>query len=230
MNDRDRWKIHRRLALASCFAYRDDVNQGQDYVGFEFVEVGPAAGYVAWNDEWIVVAFRGTNNLVDWWYNARLISDKTEHKGRHAGFELQTMALYPRVSTIIKHLMRDQPARQILTCGHSLGGAVAIYTAVRLTDDGFPTYATDTFGCSPVYRKFYFERTQFRPLHWVQNGTTRFTHGNDIVPRLLPGWAHVGNHIHLGKPVRWWRTYKIVSDHNIRLYAGQVNLAMEGLG
>jgi len=60
------------------------------------------------------------------------------------------MRLEPKLLSIITILVSKFPNKQIVTTGHSLGGALSILSAVDLTEHGFQNIKVVNFGCTRV--------------------------------------------------------------------------------
>jgi hypothetical protein len=146
------------------------------------------------------VAFTGTDPLVfaNWITNldARLGAD-----GIARGFNAAAQVVWPRLRPLIADAATA--GRQIFLSGHSLGGVLAVLTALRLSDEGVAgTQAVYTFGMpragGGVFAQAYNARFGAR--------TFRLVHGLDIVPTLGPsglGFRHVGRHLHCPRGTRF---------------------------
>lgn len=143
-------------------------------------------------DDLATVAFRGTDDLRDWWTN---LDASVVKKGRgnlhvHHGF-WQHAALFwqPLLEFFERHEIKH-----VTVCGHSLGAALATVFATELllartSDDKIPSLDhLYTFGSPRVY-------ASRSPLH---DFTHRFVNNNDVVAHvpsnfLSPwNWDHVG--------------------------------------
>jgi Lipase (class 3) len=110
-------------------------------------------GYIAHNDEIIVLAYRCTTSIFDWLTNFNVTSSEWEldediaqgysgkcsgleglcctggkgHKPRvHTGFYNNFLATIPDIQTHIAPLLSpNQPPRKLFVCGHSLGAGIA---------------------------------------------------------------------------------------------------------
>lgn len=110
-------------------------------------------GYIAHNDDTIVIAYRCTTSIFDWLTNFSTSSSDWEldediakgfsgvcsgleglcclggeaHKPRvHTGFYNNFLATVPDIKQYVEPLLaKDQPARKLFVCGHSLGAGVA---------------------------------------------------------------------------------------------------------
>jgi hypothetical protein len=76
------------------------------------------------------------------------------------------------------------PEKPIILTGHSLGGALALLLAARMTLDGAPPKAVFTFGAPRI-------SIGGRARLVLQNvPILMFRHGIDIVPEVPPGFEH----------------------------------------
>lgn len=145
------WETARLLARLAEIAYQADRELAADALRatcdvIEFLD--GCRGFVARTNREIVVAFAGTSNLGDWSVNlsSQLVPGYGGHV--HKGFAILTEALWSAVhAAILKLRDSEQPIR--LT-GHSLGGAVALLTGLRLQEAGLPVAGVFTFGMPKV--------------------------------------------------------------------------------
>jgi triacylglycerol lipase len=136
----------------------------------------------------IVVAFRGTEPAVlrDWYtdFDSRLIACPLSGAGRvHDGFWCGAERVWSDLRTLL--LAWSAPAKPIWICGHSLGGAMALLTAVQLCCDaalhgafcGLYTYGQPRVGDSSFAS--FVNRT-------LGTRYFRFVNNLDIVPHVPP--------------------------------------------
>lgn len=132
------------------------------------------------DDEKIIIAFRGTENLDDWKTNINLAKAVWKVGMVHAGFYHSIQSVWPTAIARLESLRtKNQP---IWLTGHSLGGALATLACATI-DNELPDYEIAgiyTFGQPRVgdgiFTKFCDERTKERFFRVVNN--------NDIVPRI----------------------------------------------
>jgi triacylglycerol lipase len=112
----------------------------------------------------------------------------------HEGFVKAVDAVQPQVEAAIRR--RGAAEQPIFFTGHSMGGALALISAVRALEAGFRATAVYTFGGPRVGGQRFFD-SYTRDLG---NRTFRLVHGDDIVAKVPPGvlnnFRHVGRLLH----------------------------------
>jgi triacylglycerol lipase len=207
-----------------------------------FILTGAATGaraYVQRDDsakvQW--VAFRGTQTVSDVRLDAGYTQepDTALHIYLHHGFAAATEDLY---SALLPHLREGYRTK---VTGHSLGGAVAAITALRLSARGFQVQCM-TFGQPKVTNAEGAKKSASLDL-------TRFIQGKDVVALVPPiDWSpdgRLGAYEHFGREVEldgqgyeclqehyskrfdpgsWWDEAKIesVEDHRIAKYQAKL--------
>jgi len=160
---------------------------------FEFLSKDDTEGYIAANENIIVVAFRGTEPThlqdvladVRWHKVQGPLGDV--HRGFLHAFELVKDDMYNAIQR-----WRDKHNPQSLWCtGHSLGAALAIVAAAHLLADGQTVNGVYNFGQPRVGDGAFAEEFQrrFPGRHF------RFVNNNDSVTRVPPrafGYSHTG--------------------------------------
>jgi hypothetical protein len=150
--------------------------------------------YVASNDEWIVLSFRGTQvddfwaSVIDWSVDARFVPIADGHGDAvHAGFLSATLEVWPAVAAHLRALQTERE-RPLWITGHSLGAALATVAANLCSDhpDQLGLLSTCTYGSPRVGDRHFGRRIQ-RPL-W------RFRNDSDIVTHVPLGlvFRHAG--------------------------------------
>ena len=151
--------------------------------------------YVASTDEWIVLAFRGTQvddigpSLVDWSVDARFLPVPDSHRDWvHAGFLNAIHDVWSDVVAYISGLQAEVP-RALWVAGHSLGAALAtVATNLLCADhvDGLGIRGLYTYG-SPRTGDGGFGKRITVPV-W------RFRNNTDLVTNVPIGlvFRHVG--------------------------------------
>lgn len=160
---------------------------------FEFLSRRDTEGYVAANEEIIIVAFRGTepSHLRD------LLADAQFHKVQgllgpvHRGFLHAFELVKDDVLNTIRRF-RDKSHPQSLWCtGHSLGGALAVVASAQLSVDGQKVNGLYTFGQPRVGGETFANECASR----LAGQYFRFVNNNDTVTRVPPrefAYAHAG--------------------------------------
>lgn len=166
---------------------------------FENSLVTDVTGFVATDstNNLIVVSFRGSgsvrNYLTD--FNFPIVSASDICDGCHAfgGFYTAWTEARDGVLDAVKEAADANPAYKIVAVGHSLGGAVAVFAAAQLRNDG---YAVELYS---------FGQPRIGPSkisEYISNQGSNFrvTHKADPVPRLPPialGFVHISPEYYL---------------------------------
>lgn len=145
------------------------------------------------DEEKIIIAFRGTENMDDWKTNLKLTKAAWKAGMVHSGFSSSINSVWPTATARLNSLRtNNQP---IWLTGHSLGGALATL-ACGLLDDELPENAIAgvyTFG-QPRVGDTIFAQTIDKK---VKKRFFRVVNNNDIVPRIpRVKYQHVGNQLY----------------------------------
>ena len=162
-----------------------------EFPQFKFLDCDTTQAYVMGNDRTIVIAFRGTEmkKLQDW--RTDLKAGFTPECGGnvHRGFQTAIDHIWESlVVTILKFRTKNQ---KLFLTGHSLGGALATLSAIRLVKSGQPVNALYTYGSPRVGNRDF--RSEFNRL--LLDRAFRFVNDEDGVARLpmkALGYCHVG--------------------------------------
>ena len=149
----------------------------------KFVKTGSTDCYLAWNADFVIVAFRGTEP--DEWSDV-LTDVKIQlvpwTVGEvHRGFKEALDSIWPTLAAELAAL----PGRTVWFTGHSLGAALATLAADRFAG----TRAVCTFGCprvgDAVFATAFNTKFSGRSLRYVNN--------HDVVTHVPPpfGYRHV---------------------------------------
>ena len=164
-------------ARASLLAYSDEATAIATANGWGFDSVkalsrGPNHVIVLCNREHILVAFRGTDGLSDWFTNLNILYKRSPLGAGfvHRGFMKATASFWPDLQQHILK-MRDNDQRIVFT-GHSLGGALALLASLKCHfSDGLPIAGLYTFGQPPIgtvaFSLKFRERCPFRLYRFV---------------------------------------------------------------
>lgn len=157
--------------------------------------------YIAYDDDKVFLVYRGTEptNLKDMLTDIRVNKVNIDNKDVHSGFKKHFDDLEKefRIGSILSALLTGK--RKLYITGHSLGAALAVYSAyyyshtVKVTD--MTEYILYTFGAPKVGSK------EFTAIFNDVN-VYRIVHKNDIVCRMPPPFmgkfCHVGDLYYIG--------------------------------
>jgi triacylglycerol lipase len=151
------------------------------------------AGFVVAGEEIIVVVFRGTQHVLNWWTNMNVAWTPLKGGVRvHTGFAMAYKTVRDPLFAAVERLLVAKQ-RPVYITGHSLGGALALMATSELAnhpdaDVRDSIAACYTFGC-PKAGDRSFDQYVKVPLYRVTNGV-------DLVPAVPPvfsGYKHVGD-------------------------------------
>ncbi len=184
------WRAALSAAVSSRLAYespdkcQDTCLSRWSFQVFKFIENGSSQCLVASNDTLILIAFRGTEQVGDWLTNLNLLSTTTRYGSVHRGFFDAFQSVRRNLEKVIEPIANG---RKVLLTGHSLGGALATIAGIEW-ETKFPIHSIYTFGQPCVGTRSFQEIYQsvLRKRHY------RFVNADDVVPRIPPGYIHVG--------------------------------------
>jgi len=142
------------MARCSEIAYLNGRDAKKEFkrLGFsasKYFDVDGAQCHVTWDDEWFVIAFRGTE-VKEWSdIKADMSVDSVDAKGFtgrvHTGFQHELEKLIPKLSEFIRSRYKN---RKVVYTGHSLGAAMATLAASRAEThvDSLFTYGSPRVG------------------------------------------------------------------------------------
>jgi hypothetical protein len=143
---------------------------------------------VASNEKVVVVAFRGTDDAVDWLTNFDILFVRLGAGFVHRGFHRSTAAMVSRAVEAAK--AQGAANKLIWITGHSLGGAMALLFAY----DCLQTNALSITGLVTFGQPMVVDGGLAAYLNAELNGRyLRFVNGGDSVPRMVPLYSHCGN-------------------------------------
>ena len=188
-------------ALCASAAYQSEAEAKRSFeaAGFEevrLVERQSTQAYVAVvksKGPIAVIAFRGTDSLDDMIADLKfLCRSVVGHRGlrAHRGFDSTLDGIWDDLVRVLQEIKHTYGPLELHLMGHSLGGALALLAALRLTDIAVGTVVdVVTIGCPRVgNRKLAVAISACAPVH-------RIVHAADIVPRIPPLlflYRHVG--------------------------------------
>jgi hypothetical protein len=195
-------------------------------------------------DNCIVLAFRGSQEVRDWYTNfstqLRKFTIRREgqttissYKGRvHTGFFLGWASVEKDVLAQIKYWQEElKPGKTLpplLVTGHSLGGALATMAAASLQDNNMEVAGLYTFGQPRVGDLSFTRQLNTR----LADKVFRFINNNDVVPHVPPPfslrnptrlYAHLGTVKYFNSKGKLASNYKAISralDGIIGLFKG----------
>jgi triacylglycerol lipase len=141
--------------------------------------------YLAWQDAWVLVAFRGTEG--DQWddvlTDARLAQTTWLTGHVHSGFASAVHDIWPALTGELREL---SPSRTVWFTGHSLGAGLATLAADLFADTrGVCTFGSPRVG-NPSFSSAFTSKFAGRHLRYV-NAHDVVTHAP---PPLLPPWRY----------------------------------------
>jgi triacylglycerol lipase len=185
-------------------------------------------GIVVRHEEYIVAAFRGTDEIADWLDNINAVSQEGPLGRVHTGFYRALMDIWPQMKAAIRALRAEAkdeeadsqidkagktkeeikalkkpiidkiPDLPLWLTGHSLGGALATLATATLIEADETFYGCYTYG-SPRAGDREFEN-RFNTI--AKDRVFRFQNNTDIVTRVparLMGYSHVGSFIYISE-------------------------------
>jgi triacylglycerol lipase len=185
------------LAQASALAYKSDAQviktlKGWGFPEARFFSAQGTQGYVAGNDEVILVAFRGTEpkELEDLLADAKMKRVPAKGGGHvHRGFKAALEAVATDMAAAVRELLdKGQP---VFVTGHSLGAALAGLAVGASATERLPIAGLYTYGMPRVGNKHFAEKFEAR----YGKRAFRVVNNNDAVTRVPPrsfGFKHVG--------------------------------------
>ena len=190
------WDVLETAARMSVLAYEPPATISREarqlgYTSVDVATVGNLVVAVVSNDDCVMISFRGTDDLRDWFTNTSVLKKTVRHGKVHSGFLSGAKELGRRVSMYLQ--TQWTPGKKVWVTGHSLGGALAgvfTYHFAQLVDAEIPapeylvTFGQPAFADEALAK--YFSRATHRRYYRVVNN-------RDIVPRVPPAYKHSGS-------------------------------------
>jgi len=199
------------LAIACDLAYEKDVetisstvsNWKYRFHGFISIVKKPDIDtqcYVMSNDDNIVVVFRGSDSLKDWFANFQAVYDPGPLKDTkaHEGFQ---DALFPSVIGITNFLDEAYSKdKKLWITGHSLGGALCSLYAGMLIENNYKVYGIYTYASPRPGNGAFGTKLNSR----VSGPHYRVVNLGDVVPHVPPEpfYSHPGKRVILKEEVK----------------------------
>jgi triacylglycerol lipase len=195
------------FARVAALAYKDGDAVKTDYnkLGYthhKFLDIDGAQMHACWNNDEMVLAFRGTepNELSDVTADLNAIPDRAQVGGWvHNGFQNELEKLWKDILVLLGDKLES---RKLYICGHSLGAAMATIAASRLNP-----YELYTYGSPRVGSTKFIENIHCPHYRHVNN--------NDIVTCVppYPLYHHHGILRYINRkgkivPMSWWERFK----------------------
>jgi triacylglycerol lipase len=175
------------FARVAALAYKDGDAVKTDYnkLGYthhKFIDIKGAQMHACWNNDEMVLAFRGTepNELSDVTADLNVVPDRAQVGGWvHNGFQNELEKLWKDILVLLADKLES---RKLYICGHSLGAAMATIAASRLNPYELYTYGSPRVGSTKFIKNIHCP-------HY------RHVNNNDIVtkvPFAFLGYRHHG--------------------------------------
>jgi pimeloyl-ACP methyl ester carboxylesterase len=152
----------------------------------EYLHAGGTDCYVAWQADWLLVAFRGTqpDQWADILADAKVSQVPWDVGQVHSGFAGALKDIWPNLSSKLGTLARG---RSVWFCGHSLGAALATLAAYRYEGtSGVCTLGSPRVG-DPAFAAAFNARVASKSLRYV-NDEDVVTH---VPPPVLLAWRYM---------------------------------------
>ncbi|EEQ38948.1 hypothetical protein CLUG_03074 [Clavispora lusitaniae ATCC 42720] len=204
------------------------VNHVFDFSGF--LEVGSGFIAVDHQEQTLFLVYKGTGSARDWVKNLNAFPVRYEpvvHSNPnfspalgfdcegcyiHKGFGTFTRTNGATILKKVQECISDYPDYRLVVAGHSLGGAMALMSAIELRLLGHDVLAV-TLGAPRVGNskfasfadKLFDTRAaaahidQNRSFTALRTALVRMVHRHDVVPMLPPGYKHSGYEYFLGE-------------------------------
>lgn len=147
------------------------------------------------HENYLCMAFRGTDETLDWLDNLNAFATKQLFGEFHRGFWHSVEDVWQPIFDKYQRLLA-QRKRPLFITGHSLGGAMATIAAAKLVHEDKPFTSVYTFGQPRALTR---DTAQFFNVE-CKSRFFRFHNNNDIVTRVparIMGYSHVGSYLYI---------------------------------
>jgi hypothetical protein len=150
------------------------------------------------NKNEIIVAFRGTDNLINWLNNLNFETKGFFGMAVHSGFIDSYLAIGPALIQNLKYLLTENATASVTLLGHSLGGALATLASHEISfllGNTIKKLNLITYGSPRVG----YEPFAFNINRRINGLNIRVTYADDIVTVTPPfsfAFKHVGTQYH----------------------------------
>lgn len=195
---------------------RDLKNEDEKFIGVSGFNENSAQAIFVEHQDYVCMAFRGTDEILDWLDNLNGFQTDELFGGFHRGFWYSTKDVWelkngkPGIWNIYKD-SNVSSKKPLFITGHSLGGAMATIAAAWFVHWDLPFNCAYTFGQPRVMSR------EASRIFNAECGSRffRFHNNNDLVTRIparLMGYSHVGKYYYISdketihpEPNRWYK-------------------------
>lgn len=169
------------LAESALLTYWNEAEASAAFSGAglrsTFLESGSTECYIAWQDAFVIVAFRGTepDEWEDILTDAMIALVPWRTGTVHCGFKQGVDAIWPALEAELNTL---STGRTVWFCGHSLGAALATLAAAQYPK----TRGVCTFGCPRVGDRAFAAGVNAR----LGARSLRYVNNHDVVTHVPP--------------------------------------------
>jgi len=178
------------VQILNNLKYDDDL-----FISVKGFNNNSAQAAVIEHQNYICLAFRGTNEIEDWIDNINAFSVKELFGEFHRGFFESVDDVWKGMKHTLAELQREK-RRPLFITGHSLGGAMATVAASKLIHEDKPFTSVYTFGQPRAVTR---DTSRLFNME-CKDRYFRFHNNNDIVTRVparMMGYSHVGTYLYI---------------------------------
>jgi triacylglycerol lipase len=179
---------------------------------------GNLFGYIATNADTALISFRGTQDATEWMDDLEVAPAKSQVSNGHvaSGFQELYLAIRPQMWAILEKL---SGVPNVVTSGHSMGGALAILAAADIAMNRKPATRPSCYTLAgPAVASLDFPRfrSSFRDNFNAHVDCLRVVNLYDIVPHSFPPPTYV--HVGFGLKVNGGSTLDPREAHELDAY------------